>query len=306
MTDFTVGLAYDPEMGLHQTDFHVESPERIYTLHKMLMKSGLDPLLLRTETREATEEELLLAHTPEYLHKLTVQLLQKAPRFADPDLYANQHTLKCAKLAVGSCLNLVTDERVNRGFAMVRPPGHHAMPGKCMGFCYFNNLGICAIHLARTGKRVLIVDWDVHHGNGTERLIRRNENRDLPLMFFSIHRYDHGQFYPGTGQPQNGEKIINIGFNGPQDDEFYLNTFQNVLLSRAKKFKPDIILVSCGFDAAQGDPLGQCQVTPSGYYQMTEILKEICPRIYLILEGGYNLQSISESFVACLRSLLDL
>ena len=129
-------------------------------------------------------------------------------------------------------------------------------------------------------------------------------------MYFSIHRYDNGSFFPrgdiGKSGIHKSAQIINVGFNGPKDDTFYLSTFNNILKPYALQFNPDLIIVSCGFDAAKGDPLGECHVTPQGYYELTQILQGICPKIAMVLEGGYNLDAISNSAVACLKALLGL
>jgi len=310
---FKVGVVYDPIMGEHHNDgdgFHYERPERIYSIYQSLVTSGLISSLVSIKSREATRTELELAHVPEYVNKI-IELLSRPntnDRIPDSDMYANEHTLKAALTAAGSTLQLTQDimeNKIESGFAIVRPPGHHATPGKCMGFCYFHNLGIAAIHAAKNGRRVLIVDFDVHHGNGTEKLIRKHKEL-RNLLFFSIHRWDDGEFYPGTGKPIETERVINVGFNGSRGDGFYLSMFKNRLLPRAKGFAPDLILVSAGFDAAEGDPLGQCTVTPDGYYQMIQILQSICPNIALVLEGGYNLQSISQSSLACTQALLKV
>jgi histone deacetylase 6 len=164
---------------------------------------------------------------------------------------------------------------------------------------------IAALDAAKHCHNVLIVDWDVHCGDGSIEIMKQNRDIDN-LMYFSIHRSDRGTFYPGqisiSGEELDG-RIIKVGFDGPNGDDFYIETFKSYA-KRFREFKPDIILVSAGFDAARSDPLGGCFVTPKGYYDMTRILQDICPRIAMVLEGGYSLRAISKSALACVLALL--
>lgn len=312
-----VGYVYDNQMGGHQhSDFHWERPERIYSINTTVNKAELNMLLYNVKSRKASTEELRLAHSQEYIQAITRQLQGSNPgniSLTDQDMYANKKTLNSALLATGSCLNLleeILENRMDSGFANVRPPGHHASPEKCNGFCFFNNVVISAINAAMRGKRVLIVDWDVHFGDGSISILNslHKINPELAdkIFFFSIHRWDNGKFYPGTGKSYTKNRSISIGFNGPQGDKYYINQFKNILTPIATEFKPDLILVSAGFDAAMGDPLGGSHVTPEGYYTLSKILQDICPKIMMVLEGGYNLKSISNSAVACLQALLHL
>lgn len=308
------GLVYEPSLTNHSphdggTD-HIERPARITSIYQEILNSGMIDLCQHIRGRSITDEEILLAHSPKHLRKMTVALSQPKPYFADHDMYGNHRTLECARLAAGSTIKLITEmisERIYSGLALVRPPGHHATCNKYMGFCFLNNVMIAALVATKLGKRVLVVDWDVHFGNGSSDIMKNNRDNSN-LMYFSIHRYDNGTFYPGGKQGASGiyegGRLINVGFNGSEDDKFYTTTFNRLLLPQAQKFKPDLIIVSAGFDAAEGDPLGQCHVTPKGYYELTKILQKICPRIALVLEGGYNLKSISESCVACIKALL--
>jgi histone deacetylase 6 len=307
----SVGIVYNPRMGLHTTkEQHFERPERITSIYEALGKTGLLNTLYQIPSREATMNELLLAHNPEYLLKIIDILSNENPILSDPDMYANKDTLEAALLSAGSSLDLVkavSSGRLDAGFGICRPPGHHATPDACMGFCFFNNVGIAAINEAKQGKRVMIMDFDVHYNNGTVDLIKAHPELDN-ILSVSIHRYDNGKFYPGNkaGKSLISKRIINIGFNGSQGDEQYLQNFRQIIIPNARTFQPDIIIVSAGFDAAEGDPLGGCTVTPDGYYQMTNLLLTLCPKVVMILEGGYNLRSISKSAVACIQALMKL
>lgn len=305
-----VGIVYDSIMETHVADDdHPEKPERIKSIYNALKDNNLLEKLIEIPSKEITKSELELAHCSQYINKIILNLSRHESNiyFQSSDMYANKNTLKAAMIAAGSTLNLVKEilsDNLDSGFAIVRPPGHHATTGDCGGFCFFNNIGISAIYTAKTGKRVMIVDIDVHHGNGTQKIVRKNsELRNI--LFYSIHRYDDGNFYPGTGKSCDTERVVNIGFNGSKGDSWYLDIFDNKLIPRAKKFAPDLILVSCGFDAGIGDTIGQCNVTPLGYYKMIDKLKKVCPKIALVLEGGYNLQTISDSTVSCINCLLN-
>lgn len=307
----SIGLVYSPEMCLHRmpNEHHPENPDRLYEIYKMLLNEGLAQKMIPVKIRKATIEELCLAHSEKYIKSLNWKL--KGPnnvRETVPnrgDIFSNKYTLRTIKLAAGSTLELVKmviKGKLRSGFAAVRPPGHHATKTQAGGFCFCNNLAIAAIYSVRLGKRVLIVDWDVHLGNGTEDIVRDLDN----ILFFSVHRHDYGTFYPMTGKSERYSNIIKIGFNGsPKGDDEYLKILKTDLLPIAKSFAPDLILVSAGFDAAKNDPLGQYNVTPDCYYEMTRLLLKVCPSMVLILEGGYDLVSTPSSAACCVKALFD-
>jgi hypothetical protein len=213
------------------------------------------------------------------------------------------------------CCKAILKEEVGQAFAIIRPPGHHANSNECRGFCFFNNVAISVDYLIKQGKKVAIIDWDVHHGDGTQEIFYEKNN---PL-FISLHRHDGGSFYPNktgkTNELGKGEGLgynINIPWNNQcykgdksfiGDDEYYY-AFENIILPALKEYKPDIILVSCGFDAAENDPLGKMSLTPIGYSYMTNALMRVSNKIIIALEGGYNLDSLSRCSEAIIRTLL--
>lgn len=312
-----VGLIYEASLVRHvdHDSDHVENPKRITHIYQAIVNSGLEPLCTKLDGRAATTEEILLNHDQSYFDYLQ-EKLNGAPKkiyFSSNDMYGNQHTLKCALLAAGSTIELMTqivNGKIDTGLALVRPPGHHAEAHSEMGFCFFNNVMIAAIKATQMGQRVLIVDWDVHFGNGSYHSMHGRQHDNTNLMFCSIHKYDQAHFYPSLPVARScqelDDRVLNIAFDGAKGDDFYLTAFKEQLQPLAEKFQPDLILVSAGFDAAVGDPLGGCHVTPKGYYQLTRLLMNICPKVGLILEGGYNLKSISDSSLACLQACLKL
>ena len=230
-------------------------------------------------------------------------------------VYLHPLSTQCALLAAGSVIEAtdwVVKGKVRNAVAVVRPPGHHAEAECPMGFCIFGNVALAA-HAARYQmgcKRVLIVDWDVHHGNGTQRMFES----DPSVLYFSAHRFDQGNFYPGgaygdytsVGTGEGEGFSVNVPWScGMMGDEEYVRAFKQVFMPIAHEFNPDLVLISAGFDAARGDPLGGCDITAAGYGEMTQMLMELAGgRIVLALEGGYNLDSISHAFAACTSALL--
>merc|ERR1719158_2690626 len=229
-------------------------------------------------------------------------------------IYLNPFSLDCALLAAGGVLQTVDKvmESGAAGIAVVRPPGHHAEPHTPHGFCLFNNVSIAAQYaVTQLGvEKVLILDWDVHHGNGIQHMFYNNPN----VLYISLHRYDYGAFFPqssdadydmvgeGAGKGFN----VNIPWNGRKfGDSEYLLGFNNVVLPIAYEFQPQLVLVSAGFDAAEGDPLGGYKVSPAMYGYMTHQLSALAEgRVVVALEGGYNLATISDCATQCAKALL--
>lgn len=309
MSEPIVGYIYDAYMTKHQTYNHPECPERIITILSVLKEEKLLHKMVKMDAREATFEELCFAHTQEYVNMAEQKLNGKKgirKQFTNKfeDVYANEHTLKCAKLAAGSTIDLslaVAQNRLNSGVAIVRPPGHHAMASSTGGFCIFNNVAIAAKILKKYLSKILIVDFDIHRGDGTQNIVENDEG----ILFFSVHRYDCGDFYPQNAL-SNASNIINANLNGSIGDSEYLSAFKTQLLPVATKFKPDIILVSAGFDGAVGDPLGKSNITSFGYRQMMNILKTINTKIVVVLEGGYHLTNTAHGMAECVGALLEI
>eukprot|EP00798_Chlamydomonas_sp_ICE-L_P002356 gene2356-8664_t len=309
-----VALAFDERMTLHEEGRfapHPERPDRIMAIITRLLANGVADRCLRIPCREAKVEELRAVHTSEL-----VSFVQAASEGTEglpmvpPDTYINSHTHMCARLAAGSAAEVATSVargEASHGAAIVRPPGHHAESGMAMGFCFFNNAAVAARAAQAAGaQRILILDWDVHHGNGTQHIF---EN-DPSVLFMSLHRHDGGSFYPGTGAVNEvghgaGQGYtVNVPWNSrDMGDGDYLSAFQLLLMPIAYEFNPDLIIVSAGFDAAEGDPIGECRLTPECFAHMTAMLKSVAPCV-LLLEGGYNLRSTAMATEACLRVLL--
>eukprot|EP00041_Stephanoeca_diplocostata_P034320 m.1162035 g.1162035 ORF g.1162035 m.1162035 type:complete len:505 (-) comp24501_c0_seq154:4496-6010(-) len=304
---------------------HPESPDRLIRILQVFEEQGIfaDENLLKVEARAGTDDEIDTVHDPDHrayidsLHTLSkAQIRKQADRW--DSVYFCKDSHESARVAVGSCV-VVTEAvcagRVKNAIAVVRPPGHHAEAHCCMGFSLYNNVAVAAkIARQRCGaNRVLIVDWDVHHGNGTQNMFLEDPN----VLYISIHRWEHGKgFYPTgdagapttVGSGAGAGFSVNIGWNQGHNavgDTEYLLAFSNVIMPIAMDFNPDLVFVSAGFDAARGDPLGGCDVTPEGYARMTHMLCGLAEgRVIMALEGGYNTTSISYSFAACARVLL--
>ncbi|CAN6181344.1 unnamed protein product [Urochloa humidicola] len=313
----STAIGFDERMLLHselevKPNPHPERPDRLRAIAASLAAAGIFPLKCAlVPPREITKEELLLVHTPDHIESVE-QTKNMLYSYFTSDTYANGHSACAAKLAAGSCADLaslIVSGRVQNGFAMVRPPGHHAGVKHAMGFCLHNNAAVAALAAKRAGaKKVLIVDWDVHHGNGTQEIFEG----DSSVLYISLHRHEYGNFYPGTGAADEVGILGGQGFSvnipwsrGGVGDNDYIFAFQTVVLPIAAEFAPDITIISAGFDAARGDPLGCCDVTPMGYSIMTTFLSVYSKgKLLVILEGGYNLRSISSSATEVVKVLV--
>ncbi|KAF6268826.1 histone deacetylase 10 [Rhinolophus ferrumequinum] len=298
----------------------IESPERLTTALERLQQRGLEQRCLRLAAREASEAELGLVHSPEYVallrgtQALGTRELQALSRQYDA-IYFHPSTFHCARLAAGAGLQLVDavlTGAVHNGFALVRPPGHHSQRAAANGFCVFNNVALAAKHAQEKHglHRILIVDWDVHHGQG----IQYTFEDDPSILYFSWHRYEHGRFWPylresnadTVGQGQGRGFTVNLPWNqvgmGNAD---YVAAFLHVLLPVAFEFDPELVLVAAGFDSAIGDPEGQMQATPECFAHLTQLLQVLAGgRVCAVLEGGYHLESLSQSVCMMVQALL--
>ncbi|KAF7134661.1 hypothetical protein RHSIM_Rhsim08G0146300 [Rhododendron simsii] len=322
-----VGLIHDERMCKHfapDDDYHPENPNRILAIWNKLKSSGITQRCVVLSAKEAEDKYIAAVHTKNHIDLIksisSKKFDSRRERIAAKynSIYFNEGSSEAAYLAAGSVLEVA--EKVAKGeldsaFAIVRPPGHHAEENEPMGFCLHNNVAVATSFLLNKRelgiKKILIVDWDVHHGNGTQKMFWK----DPRVLFFSVHRYDFGTFYPAS---EDGSHIMigkgpGAGYNinvpwesGRCGDADYIAAWDHVLIPVAKEFSPDIIMISAGFDAAVGDPLGGCCVTPYGYSVMLKKLMEFAQgKIVMALEGGYNLDSIANSVLACVEVLVE-
>ncbi len=288
---------------------HPESPARVEALLRMLEADP--PVPFRAiAPRPATGEELAFVHERGYIDLVRSTAGKLVP--LDQDTAAGPKSYETALLAAGGlleALDRIMDGTVPNALALVRPPGHHAEASRAMGFCLFNNVAVGAEHLVRRHglRRVLVVDWDLHHGNGTERSFYGRRD----VMYFSTHQVP---LYPGTGAARSfghGEGLgynLNVPLLAGKGDADYLHVFESVLAPVAAQFGPEFILVSAGFDIAAGDPLGRMEVTPGGFGALTASLMAMAGltaggRLALVLEGGYDLASLTSGTAEVMRAL---
>jgi histone deacetylase 6 len=305
----TTGFVFDERFLRHRAPYaHPEHPGRLEAIRSRLDREGLIALCRPVPAREAGDDELGRIHTP-----ALIGLVDETARHhflqLDPDTYTSPESALAARLAAGGLVDLcseVAGGKLDNGFALLRPPGHHAEADRPMGFCLFNNVAVAAkaVQSAGAADKVLIVDWDLHHGNGTQNSFWE----DPSVLYFSTHQFP---FYPGTGaigEVGGGAGrgfTVNVAWGAGMGDAEYLDAFERVLLPIARSFAPDLVIVSCGFDASDGDPLGGMRLSPAGYGAMTARLRELAGgRLVLALEGGYDLDAIARSAEACLRVLL--
>ncbi|XP_064456829.1 histone deacetylase 4-like [Ornithodoros turicata] len=341
----TTALAYDSLMLKHQCicgeyTSHPEHGGRLQSIWARLQETGLVARCQRIRSRKATLEEIQSCHGEAYTllfgtnplnrQKLEISKLAELPIKSfvmlpcggigvDSDTTWNElHTASAARMAAGCvtelALKVATGEARN-GFAVVRPPGHHAEPQQAMGFCFFNSVAIAARQLQQKMKveKILIIDWDVHHGNGLQQMFYD----DAHVLYISLHRHDDGNFFPGTGDPQevgidDGTGFnVNIAWSGalnpPMGDAEYIAAFRTIVMPIARDFDPEVVLVAAGFDAAAGHPppLGGYQVSPACFGYLTKQLMSLAKgKIILALEGGYDLPSICDCSQECVSALL--
>jgi acetoin utilization deacetylase AcuC-like enzyme len=292
---------------------HPERPDRIVAVTAALDQSGLLGQMRRVSPRRATEEELALCHTAHYLDIVRHDFAHGAHELSTGDTAIGPDSLEVALDAVGGVLNAVDavlTGTAKNAFCAVRPPGHHATPVRGMGFCIFNNVAIAARHAQQCHgiHRVLIADWDVHHGNGTQDIFYS----DGSVLFFSTHQ---SPWYPGTGAAgETGDgaglgTTINCPFPAGSGHAEIVGAFLQRLMPAAKEFRPELVLVSAGFDSREGDPLGRFTLTDADFREMTQIVLEIADdhaagRLVSVLEGGYSLSGLASATVAHVEELI--
>ncbi|XP_042352615.1 polyamine deacetylase HDAC10 isoform X3 [Plectropomus leopardus] len=318
-------LVYDEEMTKYKLLWvdpacKVEVPERLTVSHEALIKTGLAERCVSVPVREATDEDILLVHSEEYLEavkKTPYMTLEDLKEFTLQfgDVYFHPNIYHCAKLAAGAALQLVDSVmtgKVRNGMALVRPPGHHSMRSAANGFCVFNNVAIAARYAKQKYgvKRVLIVDWDIHHGQGVQYCFED----DPSVLYFSWHRYEHQKFWPNlresdydsVGKEKGAGFNINVPWNkvGMKNSD-YLSVFCHVLLPVAYEFCPDLVLVCAGFDSAIGDPEGEMCASPDIFAHLAHLLMNLAGgKLCAVLEGGYNLTSLPQSVCQTVQTLL--
>jgi acetoin utilization deacetylase AcuC-like enzyme len=304
----TIGLASDPACENHVPPGpHPERPERLRAARLAVAKSGV--AVTPIGARDASEEELARVHDARYVEELG--RLAGRQGYLDEDTYLAPGSVAAARRAAGSALAVVDamlDKEITRALALVRPPGHHARPARAMGFCLLNNIAVAAAHARSRGvDRVLVLDWDVHHGNGTQEMFLA----DPHVLYVSLHQWP---FYPGTGaatetgQGEGRGYTVNVPLSAGAGHDDYAGAFDRVIMPAVEAFAPELVLVSAGFDAHKSDPLASMRLEAASYAMMTRYLvnqatRSAQGRIALLLEGGYDLDALEASVAASLEAL---
>lgn len=287
---------------------HPERPERLSAARDAVVGSGV--AFSSVTLRPATDTELARVHEPSFISSLGK--LRGRTGYLDPDTYVCPESVEVARLAAGSTVSMIDaliDGPISKGVALLRPPGHHARPARAMGFCLLNNVAVGAAHAhARGLERVAVIDWDVHHGNGTQEIFWR----DPHVLYVSLHQFP---FYPGTGdvgETGEGEGAgysVNVPLAAGGGDAVYRAAFERVVLPVVEAYAPELVLVSAGFDASARDPLAQMQLSPAAFGWMAHGLTRIAEatakgRMALVLEGGYDLVALEAGLGRAIEGMM--
>ena len=306
------GYASDPFYLRHETEPHPENPGRLTAIQNQLESSEFYNNLIPIQPRKATAEEIGMVHDSGYVASVKQSCADEV-RNLDADTVISSNSYDAALLSAGAgmkAIDQLIDGNIHNAFCAVRPPGHHAEQDHAMGFCLFNNVGIAARYAQKTKglNKIFIFDWDVHHGNGSQHSFYS----DPSIYYSSTHQYP---FYPGTGAKEEtgtGDGLgttLNLPMDAYSDDDDYLSAVENKLIPEIQHYKPDLIIISAGFDAHQNDPLAQIQLTTDCFGKMTELLmgiaRDVCDgRLLSMLEGGYDYDALSDSVRLHMQTLL--
>lgn len=288
---------------------HPECPERLSAIISYLGQTGLDQILDWVKPEEVTRDQLLLAHPEGYLHQLDLMQPTKGRVYTDPDTAMMPHTLRAARLAAGAniqAVDMVLSSQLTNAFVCARPPGHHAERSKSMGFCFYNNVALAAKRALNFHhlERVAIVDFDVHQGNGTVDIVGGDER----ILMCSSFQHP---FYPHSHVHRQAENIINTPIAAGESALGYRKIVEQAWLRKLQDFRPQMVLISAGFDGHKLDPLAELNLEAEDYRWLTEMLASVArdhanDRIISTLEGGYHLNALAESVNAHLEALSQI
>jgi acetoin utilization deacetylase AcuC-like enzyme len=306
------GYVSDPLYLRHETEPHPENPGRLTAIQNRLESSEFYNNLIPIQPRKATPEQISLVHDANYVASIEKSCANEV-RNLDADTVISLNSYNAALLSAGAGLTAIDnliEGSIQNAFCAVRPPGHHAEHDHAMGFCLFNNVGIASRYAQKVKglNKIFIFDWDVHHGNGTQHSFYS----DSSIYYSSTHQYP---FYPGTGAKQEtgtGDGLgatLNLPMDAYSDDDDYLSAIEHKLIPEIQRYKPDLIIISAGFDAHHKDPLGQIELTTECFGKMTKLLMgvaaDVCDgRLLSMLEGGYDYDALSSSVMLHLQTLL--
>ncbi|MDI6728080.1 MAG: histone deacetylase [Thermodesulfovibrionales bacterium] len=302
-----VGFVYDDIFLKHKTpQWHPETKERLVSIITTLKDSDFWGKLIHIKPRKADYDDIALAHTNTYIEKIKNFWVG----YLDGDTFMSENSLEAALYAAGAVIEAIEkckSGEISRAFCAVRPPGHHAEADRAMGFCIFNNVAVGARYAQKIGyKRIFIIDFDVHHGNGTQHIFEEDDT----VFYFSTHQYPH---YPGTGRESErgigkGEGFTyNVTMQAGSGDKDYLHVYHDILPGLIKDFKPDIVLVSAGYDIRKEDPLASIRISNEGIRGIVQnILSSTDKPVIFTLEGGYDLKALAESVKITVEEMMNI